>query len=114
MPRTTSHAEVKKRLMENPEFEEEYRRLKGSDPIPARPVSPGAVIQGELIARRWSVEQIALLLDCRPDEARSMIFAGEAIDPEMARKLSKAFGTSQEFWMNLEKVYRSHPDVENA
>ena len=36
-----------------------------------------------------------------------IVDGGRAIDPETARLLSEALGTTPDFWLNLERTYRS-------
>ncbi len=73
---------------------------------PARVVSPGQVISKELDARGWTQRDLAVILG-RPYQAVNEIIKGtKQITPGTARELAKAFGTSLEFWMNLEANYR--------
>jgi len=73
---------------------------------PARTVSPGRIICQELEARGWSQRDLAAIMG-RPYQAINQIIRGsKRITPETARELAQAFGTSPEFWMNLESAYR--------
>lgn len=73
---------------------------------PARVVSPGQVIAKELEARGWTQRDLADIMG-RPYQAINEIIKGsKQITPDTARELAKAFGTSLEFWMNLEANYR--------
>ncbi len=74
--------------------------------IPARAVAPGRLLRRELDARGWSQRDLAEILG-RPAQAITEIVRGtKQITPETAVALSKAFGTSAEFWSNLEANYR--------
>lgn len=73
---------------------------------PVRVVSPGQVISKELEARGWTQRDLAVIMG-RPYQAINEIIKGsKQITPDTARELAKAFGTSLEFWMNLEANYR--------
>lgn len=74
--------------------------------MPARAVPPGRILRGELEARGWTQKDLAEILG-RPAQAITEIVRGtKQITPETAVALSAAFGTSPEFWSNLEANYR--------
>lgn len=67
---------------------------------------PGDFLLEELEAREWSQQELADILD-RPPRLISEIVSGKrAITPETAKGLADAFGTSADYWMNLESQYR--------
>jgi len=73
---------------------------------PARAIAPGRIILRELEARGWSQQDLAAILG-RPEQMISEIIqAKKQISAETARQLARAFGTSPDFWMNLETQYR--------
>lgn len=73
---------------------------------PARLVLPGRILRQELEARGWTQRDLAAILG-RPEQAISEIISGsKQITPETSLELSQAFGTSPEFWNNLEANYR--------
>lgn len=73
---------------------------------PTRVVSPGKVISKELETRGWTQRDLAIIMG-RPYQAINEIVKGsKQITPDTARELAKAFGTSLEFWMNLEANFR--------
>jgi len=73
---------------------------------PFRPISPGEILQDELVARGWTQSDLAEILD-RPVQAINEIISGKkAIVPPTAVEFSLAFNTSPEFWLNLESAYR--------
>ncbi len=73
---------------------------------PARAVAPGRIILRELEARGWSQQDLAAIMG-RPEQAISEIInAKKQITAETAQQLSRAFGTSVEFWLNLEIQYQ--------
>ena len=75
---------------------------------PARAVEPGRIILRELGARGWSQQDLAAIMG-RPEQAISEIIrAKKQITAETARQLAKAFGTSPDFWLNIEMQYQLH------
>jgi HTH-type transcriptional regulator/antitoxin HigA len=73
---------------------------------PFRPVSPGEILRDELGARGWTQKELARKIG-RPVQAVSEIAnARKQITADTALSLADVFGTSPEFWMNLETNYR--------
>lgn len=67
---------------------------------------PGEYIREELEARHWTQSDLAAVLK-RPLQAVNEIINGKKrITAETAKELSAAFGTSADFWLNLESIYR--------
>lgn len=74
--------------------------------VPAEVFPPGEFLREELEAREWSQQELADILD-RPPRLISELIAGKrAITPETAKGLAEAFGTSPDYWMNLESQYQ--------
>lgn len=74
--------------------------------VPAEIFPPGEFLREELEAREWSQQELADILD-RPPRLISELIAGKrAITPETATGLAGAFGTSPDYWMNLESQYQ--------
>ena len=74
--------------------------------VPAEVFAPGEYLREELEARGWSQQELADILDRPPRLVNELIAGKRAITPETARGLSDAFGTSAEYWMNLESQYQ--------
>lgn len=73
---------------------------------PAVLLGPGPRISHELEARGWSQKDLAEVLG-RPAQAiNEIVNKSKQITPETAVQLAHAFGTSPEFWANLEALYR--------
>jgi HTH-type transcriptional regulator / antitoxin HigA len=67
---------------------------------------PGEYIVDELESRGWTQQDLAAILD-RPLNAVNQIITGKrSITPDTAKGLAAAFGTSPEFWMNLENAWQ--------
>ena len=77
---------------------------------------PGVFIKEELDARGWSQVELAEVIGRLPDEVSRLISGHRVITPEIAKALGDAFGTSAEYWMNLESSYQLHhsKDADNA
>lgn len=74
--------------------------------VPAEVFPPGEFLRDELEAREWTQQELADILD-RPPRLISELIAGKrAITPETATGLAEAFGTSAEYWLNLECQYQ--------
>lgn len=74
--------------------------------VPAEVFPPGEFLREELEAREWSQQELADILDRPARLISELICAKRAITPETARGLADAFGTSAEYWMNLESQYQ--------
>jgi HTH-type transcriptional regulator / antitoxin HigA len=75
---------------------------------------PGDYIREELQARGWTQADLAKIIGRTQPAVNEMISGKRGITPESALALSAAFGTSPEFWMNLETMYslsRADADV---
>ena len=73
---------------------------------PARAISPGRIILNELNARGWGQHDLAAIMG-RPEQMISeIIHAKKQITAETAHQLAKAFGTTPDFWLNLEMQYQ--------
>lgn len=78
---------------------------------PARLVPPGRIIRRELEARGWRQKDLAQIMG-RPEQAISEIVnSKKRITAETARELASAFGTSIDFWINLENHYCETDDA---
>lgn len=74
--------------------------------LPAKVSPPGQIISRELAAREWTQKDLSEIIN-RPEQTISAIIKGtKQITPETALELASAFGTSAEFWTNLESNYR--------
>ncbi len=74
--------------------------------VPAQITPPGRIVARELEARGWTQRHLATLIG-RPVQAINQIVKGsKQITPETALVFGEVFGTSAEFWANLEMNYR--------
>ena len=69
------------------------------------PIHPGEILADEIKELRMSAAQLARTLGV-PANRISQILAGKrAITADTALRLARYFGTSADFWMNLQKTY---------
>src|SRR2546423_342068 len=77
-----------------------------SNRTPAEVFPPGEFIRDELSERGWTQSDLAKIME-RPVSAINLIISGKkSITPGTAVELGEAFGTSPEFWLNLETAYQ--------
>lgn len=69
------------------------------------PVHPGRILKRELSARELSANKLALALHVPSGRITSILNGKRAITPETALRLSRYFGNSAQFWMNLQTRY---------
>ena len=74
---------------------------------PAEVFPPGEFIKDEIEERGWTQEELAEILGSPVQLVNEIIAGKRSITVETANGLSSAFGTSAQFWMNLESMYRS-------
>ena len=68
-------------------------------------VHPGLILKRELRARGLSANKLALALRVPSGRVTSIIKGKRSITPETALRLSRYFGNSAQFWMNLQTRY---------
>lgn len=73
---------------------------------PAEVFPPGEFLREELEVRNWSQVELAEILDCSARLVNEIISGKRAITPKTAIGLAAAFGTSAQYWMNLETNYQ--------
>ena len=74
--------------------------------IPAEVFPPGEFILDELEARGWSQQDFAEILKVSQSTLSLIINGKRSINPEMAKAIADAFGTSPDIWLNLENAYQ--------
>ncbi len=69
------------------------------------PIHPGRILKRELTARGLSANRLALGLRVPSGRITDILNGKRGITPETALRLARAFGTSADFWMNLQTHY---------
>ena len=77
-----------------------------NEQIPAEVFPPGEFIREEIEERGWTQEDLAEILGRPLRLVNEIIMGKRGITPETANGIAAAFGTSPQFWMNLESMYR--------
>lgn len=67
---------------------------------------PGEFLKEELEARNWSQTELAEVIGRPAPVVSDLVIGKRQITPEIAKDLGEAFGTSAEYWMNLESSYQ--------
>ncbi|GAA4419158.1 HigA family addiction module antitoxin [Nibrella viscosa] len=70
------------------------------------PVHPGEILREEYLkARNLTVTEVAKGIGIARANLSAVVNERAGISPELAVKLSEAFGNTAQFWMNLQKNY---------
>lgn len=70
-----------------------------------KPIHPGRILRREMKARGLSANKLALSLRVPSGRITQILNAKRAITAETALRLSRYFGNSSRFWMNLQTRY---------
>lgn len=70
-----------------------------------QPVHPGRILKRELKSRNISANSLALALRVPSGRISQIINQKRGISAETALRLSRYFGNSAQFWMNLQTQY---------
>jgi len=66
---------------------------------------PGQILKEELVARRLSANRLALDLGVPSGRIVDILNGKRSVTPDTALRLSRYFGNSAQFWMNLQTQY---------
>ena len=66
---------------------------------------PSEIIIDELEARGWSCADFASKMGIGKTDVFLLLSGHITVNDYVAGKLSRAFGTSKEFWLNIQKEY---------
>lgn len=72
---------------------------------------PGEFIKDELEARGWTQEDLSEITGLSSPVISNIINAKRAVSPDIASSFAAAFGTTAQFWMNLETSYQLFNEV---
>jgi len=72
----------------------------------AKAFPPGDFIKEELEARGWTQQSLAEIMGRQTSVVSAVVNGKRGISLDIANELSSAFGTSADYWMNLEKSYQ--------
>lgn len=74
--------------------------------VPHLNIGPGQIIQRNMQALNWSNKDLAEVLGMSEKSVSLMINDKQGITVDSAALLGRAFGSSPEFWLNLDQAYR--------
>ena len=69
------------------------------------PIHPGETLREDLDALGMSAAELARRIDVPTNRITGILNARRAITGDTALRLGRFFGTSGEFWLNLQKLY---------
>jgi addiction module HigA family antidote len=69
------------------------------------PIHPGEILGDELKEICVSAAELARLIGVPANRVSQIIAGKRAVSADTALRLGRYFGTSPEFWMNLQKAY---------
>jgi addiction module HigA family antidote len=74
-------------------------------PNQMRPIHPGEVLKGEMEELGLSARQLAIALGVPTNRVTAIVHETRALTADTALRLAQYFGTSPEFWLNLQSAY---------
>src|SRR2546425_727764 len=74
-------------------------------PNAMRPIPPGEILHDELKELDLSATALARALKVSPNRVTGILHATRAITADTALRLARYFGTTPEFWLNLQQAY---------
>ncbi|MDN5943378.1 MAG: HigA family addiction module antitoxin [Nitrospira sp.] len=69
------------------------------------PIHPGKILSDELKELDISARRLAEIIDVPPNRIYQIINGKRELTADTALRLARYFGTSDEFWLNLQKLY---------
>jgi addiction module HigA family antidote len=69
------------------------------------PIHPGEILADELQEIGLSAAQLARTIEVPPNRISQIITGKRGITADTALRLAQYFGTSPDFWMNLQKIH---------
>jgi addiction module HigA family antidote len=77
--------------------------IPNTKPLERRPIHPGEILREDFLPEyALSVTALAEALGVSRQSVNELLRERRAVSPEMALRLGKLFGTSPEFWLNLQ------------
>jgi addiction module HigA family antidote len=70
-----------------------------------RPIHPGEILKDELVQLEFSASAFAKLLSVPTNRVTSILKGTRSVSADTALRLARFFGTSPEFWLNLQASY---------
>ncbi len=78
--------------------------IPNNRPLERRPIHPGEILREEFLPEYGlSITALAEAAGVSRQSMNELLRERRALTPEMALRLSKLFGNSPEFWLNLQR-----------
>jgi len=78
--------------------------ISNTRPLERRPIHPGEILREDFLPEYGlSVTALAEAAGVSRQSMNELLRERRAVSPEMSLRLSKLFGTSPEFWLNLQR-----------
>jgi addiction module HigA family antidote len=78
--------------------------IPNTRPLERRPIHPGEILREDFLAEYGlSVAELAEAAGVSRQSMNELLRERRAVSPEMALRLGKLFGTTPEFWLNLQR-----------
>lgn len=69
------------------------------------PIHPGEILADELEEISISAGELARIIEVPANRVTQIIAGKRAVSADTALRLSQYFGTTPDFWLNLQKIY---------
>lgn len=69
------------------------------------PIPPGEILRQELAELNLSASALARTLSVPPNRITGILGGTRAVSADTALRLARYFGTTPEFWLNLQQAY---------
>ncbi|HLW76104.1 MAG TPA: HigA family addiction module antitoxin [Bryobacteraceae bacterium] len=73
--------------------------------MPRTPIHPGEILADELDEIGLSAKRLADIIEVPPNRLYQILAGKRSMTADTALRLSRYFGTSADFWMNLQSAY---------
>ena len=70
-----------------------------------RPIHPGEILREEIAKMEFSANRLAVALKVPANRITGILNEARSISADTALRLSRFFGNSPEFWLNLQVAY---------
>jgi addiction module HigA family antidote len=78
--------------------------IPNTRPLERRPIHPGEMLREDFLPEYdLSVSALAEALGVSRQSVNELLRERRAVSPDMALRLARLFGTSPEFWLNLQR-----------
>lgn len=78
--------------------------IPNTKPLERRPIHPGEILREDFLPEYdLSVSALAEALGVSRQSVNELLRERRAVSPEMSLRLGRLFGTTPEFWLNLQR-----------